>query len=133
MPKPYTPQDWFWIVNGDASRFWSSYAGAYLQALPEGAGVTPIASEEELTEVLAVYGLPGPVAMRRKVRKSLVQARLIEAGLMNAAYAALIANPISFARWFAPDQPEVHADDPDALALLAAIGADATPIMATEA
>jgi len=69
---------------------------------------------------------------RRMVRKSVVQARLIEAGKMDAAYVALTANPVYFARWFAPDRPEVFADDPDALLLLAAIGADAETIMAVE-
>jgi hypothetical protein len=41
----------------------------------------------ELDGVLAVYGLLGPTA-RRLVRKSVVRARLIDAGLMDAAYAA---------------------------------------------
>lgn len=71
-----------------------------------------------------------PLPVRRLVRKSVVQGRLIAAGKMNAAYAALTANPVHFARWFAPDRPEVYADDQDALALLAAIGADAGVVMA---
>lgn len=57
----FYPSAWFWIVNNDESRFWSSAASSYVESLPEDAGVTKIASEEELTEVLAVYGLPGPV------------------------------------------------------------------------
>ncbi|MDF2994685.1 MAG: hypothetical protein K0R27_322 [Xanthobacteraceae bacterium] len=67
---------------------------------------------------------------RRRLPKSLVQDRLIAAGKLDAAYAALTAHPASFARWFAPDHPEVYADDPDALELLAAIGADAAQVMA---
>lgn len=63
MLKPYNPHDWFWIVGSDESRNWSSAAGAYVQTLPEGAGVTRITSEEELAQVLAVYGLPGPVEL----------------------------------------------------------------------
>ena len=90
-----------------------------------------LASEAELDEVLAAYGLLGPTA-RRMVRKSVVQARLIAAGKMDAAYAALTSNSAYFARWFAPDQPEVYADDPDALTLLEAIGADAEAVMAPE-
>jgi hypothetical protein len=125
----YNPYDWHWTVGGDESRFWSSAASAYVTELPEGAGVTPIASEAELDAVLAAYGLLGPTA-RRMIRKSVVQARLIEAGKMNAAYAALTANPVYFARWFAPDHPNVYADDPDAIALLVAIGADAEAVMA---
>lgn len=69
---------------------------------------------------------------RPMVRKSTVQARLIATGKMEAAYAALTSNPVYFARWFAPDHPEVYCDDPDALMLLAAIGADAEIIMAVE-
>lgn len=71
-----------------------------------------------------------PVPVRRSLRKSLVQQRLIDAGKMDAAYAALTSNPTYFARWFAPDRPEVYADDTDALLLLSAIGADAGVIMA---
>jgi len=67
---------------------------------------------------------------RRKVRKSVVKQRLIEAGLMDAAYALLTAQPVAFARWFDMDYPEVYFDDPDALALLDAIGAAPEVIMA---
>ena len=123
------PHNWHWIVAADESRFWSSAVSAYVDELPEGAGVTRITSEAELDDALAPYGLLGPTA-RRKVRKSIVQARLIDAGKMEAAYAALTQMPAGFARWFAPDRPEVFADDPDALALLAAIGADAEAVMA---
>ncbi|MBX3583662.1 MAG: hypothetical protein KF810_17385 [Rhizobiaceae bacterium] len=72
---------------------------------------------------------PAP-AVRRLIAKSLVQQRLIDAGKMDAAYAILTASPSAFARWFAPGKPEVYADDPESLALLAAIGADAEAIMA---
>ncbi len=126
----YDPFNWHWTVDG-GTRFWSSAAGAYVDELPAGAGVTRIASESELDEVLAAYGLLGPTA-RRKVRKSTVQARLIDVGKMDAAYVALTANPTYFARWFAPDHPEVYADDPDTIALLMVIGADPESIMAPE-
>jgi hypothetical protein len=127
--KDYNPFDWHWIVGGDEARFWSSAAGAYVDELPAGVGVTRIALEAELDDVLAAYRLLGPTA-RRMVRKSVVQARLIEAGKMNAAYAALTSNSAHYARWFAPDHPEVYADDPDAIALLQAIGADPEAILA---
>lgn len=61
MTKPFNPADWYWIVAGDESRFWSSAAGAYIAALIDDAGVTRIASEDELTDVLAAYALPGPI------------------------------------------------------------------------
>lgn len=69
----------YWIVGGDASRFWSREASAYVTSLPDGwfatadealaAGQdiddlrvpTRIASEQDLTDVLASYGQPGPV------------------------------------------------------------------------
>lgn len=125
----YDVTNWHWIIGDDEARFWSSAANTYVEKAPDGAGITRIASESELDEVLAAYGFLGPTA-RRKVRKSIVQARLIEAGKMDAAYAALTQMPAEFARWFAPDRPEVYADDPAALMLLQAIGADPKEIMA---
>lgn len=68
--------------------------------------------------------------VRRKISKALVHQRLIEVGKMAAAKAALDADAVAFGRWFAPGFDEVYADDPDALALLKAIGADAKVIMA---
>ena len=59
----FEPRRWFWLVAGDEGRFWSSAAGAYVEALPEGAGVTRIATAEELSGVLRPYGLPGPVEL----------------------------------------------------------------------
>ena len=61
MPDTYNPYDWFWIVGGDESRYWSSATAAYVDVLPDGAGVTRIGSESELSAVLAVYGLRGPI------------------------------------------------------------------------
>ncbi|RWK54290.1 hypothetical protein [Mesorhizobium sp.] len=74
---------------------------------------------------------PEPTPRPRKtVLKSVVQARIIEAGKMAAAYAALTQNPIYFARWFAPDRPEVYCDDPDAIQLVTALGLDPDAILA---
>lgn len=87
-------------------------------------------SDGVVIETYQVEDIPPPP--RRMVRKSTVQQRLIDEELMEAAYAALTANPAWFARWFAPDRPEVYADDPDALLLLAGIGADAEVIMGAE-
>ena len=67
---------------------------------------------------------------KRMVLKSVVISRLIEAGKIGAAKAALDANPAAFARWFASDHPAVNHDDPDAIALLKAIGADPDAILA---
>lgn len=67
---------------------------------------------------------------RPTVAKSEVQARIIVAGKMTEAYAALTSNPVYFARWFAPDHPVVYCDDPDAILLVAAIGLDPDVILA---
>lgn len=63
MSETYTPSDWHWIVDDNETRYWSSAAGGYVETLPDGGGVTRIATVQELAEVLAVYGLPGPVAI----------------------------------------------------------------------
>ncbi|WFP61479.1 hypothetical protein [Mesorhizobium sp. WSM4904] len=69
-------------------------------------------------------------AARQLVLKSVVQARIIAAGKMPQAYAVLTANPIYFARWFAPDHPAVYCDDPDAVGLVRLLGLDPVTILA---
>jgi hypothetical protein len=69
-------------------------------------------------------------AARRLVPKSLVIERLHQAGLLAAARAALDADVYARERWYAPDKPAIQSDDPEALALLAAIGADPAAILA---
>ena len=64
----FTPFDWFWIVGGDASRAWSSAVAAYVNSYPTDK-LTRIANETELSEVLAKYGLNGPVALASDVDK----------------------------------------------------------------
>lgn len=83
-----------------------------------------------LTAAFPGYPEAKAEASRRKVPKSLVVQRLTEAGKIGLAKAALESDPAAFARWFAPGHTYVFADDPDALALLAAIGANADSIMA---
>jgi hypothetical protein len=67
---------------------------------------------------------------RAMVAKSTVQQRIIDAGRMADAYAALTANAVYFARWFAPDHPAVYCDDADAVALVTALGLDPAVILA---
>lgn len=65
----YTPQDHYWIVSGDETRVWSSARAAYVPADDAGYAAwremgrvaTRIATDQDLTDVLAVYGLRGPV------------------------------------------------------------------------
>lgn len=75
----FTPSNWFWVIGGDESRFWSSADGRYVDVLPPnfnmsiqsaldaqvGIGgdqyvVFRIASEAELNDVLRPYGLALP-------------------------------------------------------------------------
>lgn len=85
----YDPSDWYWIVGGDESRFWSSQAGAYVAELPEGAGVTRIANEFELIDVLVGAGLPGnappmpPAAERLAALAHIDRAKVRAAGFTN--------------------------------------------------
>jgi len=136
----YDPTCHYWLVSGDDRRPWSSavpgYIGAddaaYLAWCAGGGIPTRIASEEELDAVLvaAGHGDGGPHPPKRTVLKSVIVARLIAAGLVAAARAALEADAAAWGRWVASDRPAVNCDDPDALALLAAIGADPDAIMA---
>jgi hypothetical protein len=80
------------------------------------AGITPSA-----------YAAP---VQRRLVPKSLIVERLQAAGKLAAASTALNADLYKRERWYAPDRPAIYADDPEALALLNAIGADPAVILA---
>lgn len=64
---PYDPFAWFWQIGDDDSRYWSSAAGAYIETLPGGAGLTRIASEAELSDVLRPHGLRVPLASNEDV------------------------------------------------------------------
>jgi hypothetical protein len=140
MSVIYDLADHYWIVAGDETRAWSSASAAYVAAddpdhatwLAAGRLPTRIASEAELDAVLlaAGQGTRAPNPPRRQVPKSDIIARLIAAGKIAAARAALESDAALYARWWAPDRPAIHHDDVDALALLAAIGADPATVMA---
>ena len=70
---------------------------------------------------------------RRLIPKSVVQERVHLVGKLDLALAALNSDAISFARWFAPDWPNVYFDDPGLLAILEAIGCTAEEIAAITA
>lgn len=69
MPKPYNPENWYWIVGGSATQVYSSAAGNYVPVADptyvawkeDGTVPTPILNEAELGEVLAPYNIR-PVA-----------------------------------------------------------------------
>ena len=58
----------------------------------------------------------------RPFKKSIVQERVNAIGKLGTVLAALNAEPLYFARWFAPDWPNVYADDEGLLAVLTAVG-----------
>jgi XkdW protein len=87
-------------------------------------------TDQQVADALAAIDAQPPP--RRMVAKSLIISRLIEAGKIEAARAALEANASAYARWWAPDKPAIYADDPEAIALLQSIGADPAAILAPE-
>lgn len=56
---PFDARAWFWIVDSDESRAWSSAASAYV-ATWDADRTTRIDSEQSLSDVLRPYGLRGP-------------------------------------------------------------------------
>jgi len=68
--KDYMPEDWCWFVGEDDTQAWSSSAGGYVPAanVPANAGITRIASESDLSDVLRVCGLVGPVVTALDVK-----------------------------------------------------------------
>lgn len=121
---------------------WANETHAVLEvtpfAVPEGkvtVGQPSYAMQNgKLVETYAVEDAPpAPEPERPMVRKSVVQQRLIEAGKMETAYAMLTAQPVYFARWFAPDHPSVYCDDPDAMGMVMALQEDPAVILAPEA
>jgi hypothetical protein len=65
---------------------------------------------------------PTPPAPRRLLAKSTVQERVNAIGKLDEVMTVLNSQPIYFARWFAPDWPNVYFDDEGLLAILAAVG-----------
>ena len=63
-----------------------------------------------------------PEPPRRVIPKSVVQARVIELGKINAVWAALNADIANLVRWLAPDWPNVYFDDEGLIAVLTAVG-----------
>lgn len=107
-----------------------NYVGAFDGAEPPAGSVEVPFAPDDARQVWNGSAW-GPVpATRQTVLKSVVQARIIDAGKMGAAYAALTANPIYFARWFAPDHPVVYCDDQDAVGLVQGLGLDPVAILA---
>lgn len=91
-------------------------------------------SDEALAEIGIVRTtVDDPPAPRPLLRKSLVQERLHLIGKLGAALEALNSEPILYVRWFAPDWPNVYADDAGLLGVLSDIGCTAEEIAAITA
>lgn len=85
---------------------------------------------EEL-EAIEAARLANPV--RRLIPKSTVTARLIGLGKAGDVKALFDANPEMHFKWFAPDWPNVYADDEGLLQALDAIGCTEAEIAAVTA
>lgn len=92
----YTPEDWFWIVGGDESRFYSSAVRGYVDTLPEGRQFTRILNEAELWDVLrqaAPEGLPTDIAEAVVLNKMQFDFMVEYLGLADGMDAAVAAMP----------------------------------------
>ncbi|TJW57453.1 MAG: hypothetical protein E5X59_01230 [Mesorhizobium sp.] len=114
-----------YFVDGDGV-----YIGGFDGAKPPNGAIEVPDAPQDASQTWDGHAWGAVPVVRQKVLKSVVQARIIEAGKMPEAYAALTQNPVYFARWFAPDRPEVYCDDPDAVSLLQALGLDPDAILA---
>ena len=71
-----------------------------------------------------------PPPPRRMVAKLVVTQRVIDAGKIDQAMAMLQMDWAKFARWVEPDQSAVYFDDPDTVAMVAALELDPEVLMA---
>lgn len=93
------PNDWFWIVGGNESRFWSSRVAAYVAKLPEGAEFTRIASEAELWDVLAKQYPAGlPASVLPGLDQAKLNAALIEPGSVVRALGLVMFDAVNALR-----------------------------------
>lgn len=79
---------------------------------------------------------PAPEQPRRLIPKGVVQERVNAIGKWDAMIDAIMPDgrpSIFYARWFAPNHPNVYFDDPDLLAMLAAVGCTQAQIDAVTA
>lgn len=125
----YNPRDWYWIIGGDETKAYSSASGAVVpieQAAPQR--TSNIASMDELIAVLRAAN----VFPYHKVSSYRIVRRLEEAGVAEAALQVIDApaNAVLKARFYTLGA--IPADDPDAIALISAAGADPATILAPE-
>lgn len=114
------------LVALDAGEELAGLAGPATLCVPAIAGNAQYDALIAAEIAIGAYAAP---AERRLVASSAIVDRLQEAGKLEAARAALDAGDLyTRERW--NSRTAIYADDPDALALLAAIGADPETILA---
>jgi len=97
-------------------------ATAEEQAAIDASGATEVVFNADTT---GYQEIEPPNPPRRKLPKSTVQERVEARGKWEAVVALLFTNGlpnINYGRWFAPDHPEVYADDERMLGLLMMAG-----------
>lgn len=107
-----------------------AYLGGFEGAEPPSGAIEVPEAPDDARQIWSgtAWGVVVPLAVST-VLKSTVMGRLT-ASQMATAYAMLTANPVFFARWFAPDKPFVNVADPDAVGFVKALGLDPIVILA---
>jgi hypothetical protein len=95
---------------------------------PARAQKLPPGTKDAAIQSAAAAFFGPPVVPRAELPKSLVQERVNLTGKLGTVLQILNSQPIYFARWFAPDWPNVYADDPGLLQILGAAGLTAAEI-----
>lgn len=109
---------------------WKTWADRSIWRLDVSADATPD-QRAALREFLLTFDAPPEDIVRRLVPKSIIVDRLHAAGKLDAAFAALnVADLYTRQRW--ETRSAIYSDDPTAVALIRAIGADPAVILAAE-
>lgn len=125
MPDLYRPSDWYWLVGDDKDRWYSSAAASYVDKLPAGAGVTRIASESELWDVLRAQfpdGLPAG-AVPPEVHIAYLRLALAEIGRLDAVNAAVQSAGVAYQQLW-DYATTIQRTDAEVVAIGRALGVD---------
>lgn len=129
-------RDWYWFVGSQTDAVYSSAQGSMVPL--DNAGylefsVKRAASSVESMDVLIEVLRRNNVPPYHRVAKSTIIYRLTDEQLAAAVEAfALPENLRLRERWYAPDQPEINANDPESIAFVVQIGADPDVVLAPE-
>lgn len=136
MPTLYDAKNWYWVIAGDNLQVYASQRvtsvpdsdEGYQNFLADGSLPTRIASMDELIAVLRAAN----VAPYHTVSSYRIVRRLEEGGYASAALQVIDApeNAILKARFYTLGT--IPADDPDAIAMVIAAGADPDVILAPD-